>query len=86
MATESQLLALVRQFAKDRGIDPELIVPDAQLSDLGVDSMHMVDLIFRFEETFDIQIRIEDFRPSTVGEAIAFVSKLIPTTPKPPAT
>ena len=79
MDPKSQVLAVVRQFVEDRGIDPKTIVPEARLADLGVDSMHAVDLVFRFEETFGISIPMENFRATTVGEAIAFVARLMPT-------
>jgi len=77
MAQQPELIAIVRQFAEDRGIDPALIVPAARLADLGVDSMHLVDLAFRFEEAFAIEIPMEQFRAETVEEAITFVARLV---------
>lgn len=77
MPAQPDLIAIVRQFAEDRGIDPTLIVPKARLADLGVDSMHLVDLAFRFEEAYDIEIPMEEFRAETVEDAITFVAQLV---------
>lgn len=74
---EDRIWSVLRTFAEDRGIDTRRLVPEAALADLGVDSMHLVDLAFRFEETFGIHIRLEDFRAQTVGDAVAFVAGLV---------
>jgi acyl carrier protein len=79
MTRDEEILSVVRQFVKDLGQDPAKIVPSARLSDLGIDSLHAVDLVFRFEERFEIDIPMENFHATTVAEALAFVEKLLPT-------
>jgi acyl carrier protein len=62
---------------EDQGQDPARIVPEARLRDLGIDSLHAIDLVFRFEEKFEIEVPMEDFNATTVEEAIAFIEQLI---------
>jgi len=78
MSRQDEILAVVRQYVDDLGEDATKIVPDATLRDLGIDSLHAVDLVFRFEERFEIDIPMEEFVATTVGEAIAFIEKQIP--------
>lgn len=78
MTRKEEILLVVRQFVEDLGQDPDKIVPDASLSDLGIDSLQAVDLVFRFEERFQIDIPMEQFHATTVDEAVAFVARLLP--------
>ena len=42
--------------------------------DLGVDSLTMIELLFKIEETFDLEIPDEDLsKITTVGDVIAYV-------------
>ncbi|MFO1323832.1 MAG: phosphopantetheine-binding protein [Burkholderiales bacterium] len=77
MTRQEEILAVVRQFVDDLGQDPARIVPEAKLRELGIDSLHAVDLVFRFEEKFEIDIPMENFSATTVGEAIAFMERQI---------
>jgi acyl carrier protein len=76
--SEEEILSVVRQFVEDLGQDPRRIVPEANLRDLGIDSLHAVDLVFRFEEKFEVSIFIEDFSATTVAEAVQFMQGLLP--------
>jgi acyl carrier protein len=79
--SEEEILALVRQFAADRDIDPNRIVPDAQLSALGIDSLQAINLIFMFEDKYGVRLPVEDFKADTVAEAVAFVGDTIRARP-----
>ena len=47
------------------------------LSDLGADSLDIVELIMAFEEEFGIEISDEDAEKiSTVGDVVNYISKL----------
>lgn len=62
-------LALIRQFLKDRiGVAPEKVVPEAELAELGVDSLLLLELMFEFEDHFDIKLSSDLKPPKTVGE------------------
>ncbi len=78
MTRDEKILGIVRQFVEDQGGDPGQVHPQAALRDLGIDSLHAVDLVFRFEEAFEIDLPMEDFRATTVAEAIAYLKKLLP--------
>jgi len=66
-------------------VSEELMVKKAEITDessfiedLGGDSIDAVDLIFKFEEEFGLEISDEDAEKiSTVGKAIAYISKLL---------
>jgi acyl carrier protein len=48
---------VIREVAESLGIDPADVAPDAGLIlDLGADSLDLLDLVFRLEEAFGIQI------------------------------
>ncbi|MEM1274821.1 MAG: acyl carrier protein [Pseudomonadota bacterium] len=63
---------------------PAEVSDGAELADLGIDSMTLVEAIFRIEETFDIQVPFNanaptesEFDISTVASIIAAVEGLI---------
>jgi len=67
--------------------DPKSITPAQSLrDDLGLDSMATIELLFRIEEAFDLQIPDEDLRGlATVGDVIAYVEKRVqPLSPASP--
>ena len=69
-----QVHVLVRDFVRD--LHPGGSEPSAQstLDELGVDSMSLVDLLFRVEREYDVTIPDEAL-PSiaTVGDLVAYV-------------
>ncbi|WP_447974009.1 acyl carrier protein [Nitrospira sp. Kam-Ns4a] len=68
--------------------DPGTIQPDMALrDDLGLDSMATIELLFRIEEAFDLQIPDEDLQKlSTVADVITYVEgRLAPPPPSSPA-
>jgi acyl carrier protein len=58
MTDDPQVLErVIREVAESLGTDPAAISPDAGLVlDLGADSLDLLDLVFRLEEAFGIQI------------------------------
>jgi len=60
-------------------VDPEEITEESSfVEDLGADSLDTVELIMEFEDEFGIEISDEHAEKiSTVGEAIAFLEKLL---------
>lgn len=68
--------------------DPATIQSDMSLrDDLGLDSMATIELLFRIEEAFDLQIPDEDLQKlSTVADVVAYVEgRLAPAPPARPA-
>ncbi|MCH2219610.1 MAG: phosphopantetheine-binding protein [Dechloromonas sp.] len=71
-------IGLIREFLKDRlGVEPDTVVPDASLADLGVDSLMMLELMFEFEDQFNIKLSNDLKTPQTVGEMVALMDGLI---------
>jgi acyl carrier protein len=50
---QAELVDLIARIVK---IDPATVEPDARLSELGVKSLDMVEVIFTVEETYRIKI------------------------------
>ena len=71
-------IGLIRDFLKDRlGVEPDTVVPEAPLADLGVDSLMMLELMFEFEDRFNIKLSSDLKTPQTVGEMVALMDGLI---------
>ncbi|MEA1871322.1 MAG: acyl carrier protein, partial [Candidatus Bipolaricaulota bacterium] len=60
-------------------VDPSEVTDTSSfVEDLGADSLDTVELIMEFEDEFGVEISDEDAEKiSTVGEAIAYMSKLL---------
>jgi acyl carrier protein len=65
-------LELIQNFLKDRVESPMLdkIVPDATLTELGIDSLMLVELIFEFEDQTGLTVPTDIPPPTTVGELL----------------
>lgn len=65
-------LELIRNFLKNRIESPLLdkITPDATLTELGIDSLMLVELIFEFEDQTGIAVPADIPPPKTVGELL----------------
>lgn len=65
-------LELIKNFLKDRVESPALdkIVPDATLTELGIDSLMLVELIFEFEDQTGLSVPTDIPPPKTVGELL----------------
>ncbi len=68
---------VIRQFLNDRlGVDPAQVVDDAQLAELGVDSLMLAELMFEAEDRLGISIDSNVVPPKTVGEMKALIDGL----------
>jgi len=87
MSNRDAILAVLAGFAETFGLDQSCIAPSATLYELGVDSLQLIELAFRFEEAFKIQVPMEAFGgKTTVAEAIATIERLIEVQACAPAT
>jgi len=77
MAFIMKSLAVIREFLGSRlGIGPEKVLPEVLLADLGVDSLMLVELMFEFEDRFNV-IPGRDFAgPTTVGDLASLMDRL----------
>jgi acyl carrier protein len=92
MAHESAVAARIRSaLAEHLKRDLDKVRPQDELrKDLGLDSLAMIELLFKIEETFDLEIPNDDLsKITTVGDVIAYVevrlSGAAPTAPAAPA-
>lgn len=58
-------------------VPEDKITPDAELTDLGLDSLSIVELVFDVEDEFDIEISEDDADFKTLGGAVALVERLV---------
>ncbi len=58
-------------------VDREAISPDATLTELGLDSLTNVELLFDVEDEFGIEIPEERATFETLAEAAALVDELV---------
>jgi acyl carrier protein len=78
MSNRDAIFVILAGFAEAFGLERSRIAPTASLFDLGVDSLQLIELTFRFEEEFKIQVPIEAFSgKTTVAEAVAMIEGLI---------
>ena len=71
---------LIRKFLSDRtGAEPAKVVESALLSDLGVDSLMLAELMFEAEDRLGITIDLEPNQamPQTVGEMKKIIDDLL---------
>jgi acyl carrier protein len=76
----SELTDRIRTIISDQlMVEPEEVTDESSfVDDLGADSLDTVELIMEFEDEFGIEISDEDAEKiSTVGEAIAYLEKLV---------
>ena len=89
MATDSAISLKIRTaLAEYLKRDPAMILITQHLrDDLGLDSMAVIELLYRIEETFDLQIPDQDLVGlTTVGHVVSYVEKRLgKTAALPPA-
>lgn len=71
-------IELIRTFLHERqGVEPEKILPETALADLGVDSLMMLELVFEFEDQFGISLPEDLKTPGSVGDMAAVMDSLV---------
>lgn len=72
-----QSTELIRQFLQERlGVDPQQVGNDANLADLGVDSLMLAELMFEAEDRLGISIGSDVAAPRTVADMVALIDAL----------
>jgi len=65
---------LIRIIATKAHLDPQMVVPEATLSELGVTSLDLVEIIMTIEDEYDVIIPVDAVEASnnykTVGDLI----------------
>jgi acyl carrier protein len=58
-------------------VSPDAISPEATLTELGLDSLTVVELLFDVEDEFEIEVPEERATFQTLAEAVALVDELV---------
>lgn len=74
-----QLIVLVKQLLGAKALLPDPFPVDRQLSDLGVSSLKMVNLMLAVELEFDIAIPQSDITPENFHSVAAIQSLVVRT-------
>jgi acyl carrier protein len=73
---QAEILARLRRVVPERvDVDPSLLVPEAQLVDIGIDSFALIELVFLAEEEFKVAIPLDGLRPRTVGDVVEIIER-----------
>ena len=84
MASQAALADRIRtELAQYLKKDMESVLPQHSLrEDLGLDSMATIELLFKIEEAFDLQIPDQDLQTlATVGQVTAYVQRRLRPAP-----
>jgi acyl carrier protein len=74
----STLETLQSILMKEFKLSPDRLAPQATLADLGIDSLDLVDLIFKIEDRFGLKITDDVPRSlATLGDVAAYVDELL---------
>ena len=72
LANDTDDLILIQDFLKNRIVaaSQDKITPEATLTELGIDSLMLVELLFEFEDKAGITVSTDLPIPKTVGELL----------------
>ena len=68
---------LVEKLVNDFEVDREAIAPDATLTELGLDSLTLVEFIFEVEDELGVELDMEEAQFETLGEAAELLDRLV---------
>ena len=73
MATHERLQRILET---DYDLSPEKLALDASLEDLGIDSLGVMELLFKVEDEFHIQVPTFQVSLSTVKDVVDYIDEL----------
>lgn len=68
---------LAHILAGEYNLPKEKLLPEARLEDLGVDSLGVMELLFKIEDEFGIQVPTDQTELATVGDLVNYVDSLV---------
>lgn len=68
---------LLQLLIDEYKLPAEKLVPDARLDELGIDSLGVMELVFKIEDDFAIQFPSDQVALATVGDLVDYVQILI---------
>jgi len=76
MATHDRLRRILET---DYDLSPGKLAPDAALEDLGIDSLGIMELLFKVEDEFHIKVPTFQVSLSTVQDVVDYIDELAGT-------
>ncbi|MFT3814501.1 MAG: phosphopantetheine-binding protein [Acidovorax sp.] len=71
-------IELIRKFLQERlGVEPEKVQPDSVLTELGVDSLLVAELMFEAEDRLDITMDSDQAVPVKVSDMQQILDRLL---------
>ncbi len=72
------ILGRLQSLAPGRiAVDPITLTADAKLSEIGIDSFALIELVFLAEEEFNIKIPFEGLEVETVADVVDVIQRQI---------
>ena len=68
---------LIRIIADEHKLALEKLTLDARLDELGIDSLSVMELLFKIEDEFDIQVPNDQVPLVTINDVASYVDSLI---------
>jgi acyl carrier protein len=68
---------IVELLVEKYGVEEDRISPDAAMTDLGLDSLSVAELVFDIEDLFEIELREDDSEFTSFGQAVALVDRYL---------
>ena len=75
--TKSTAERISALLVKDYKLNPLHLTPDARLTDLGIDSLGMAELMFNIEDEFGVELDSDPAQITTFGEVVHFIDAVI---------
>lgn len=76
--SEAEIYERVREILEENlGIEPDKVTPEAEFrSNLGLDSLDIVDLVFFLQQGFGVSGRLDDYRDiHTVALLVEYIAR-----------
>ncbi len=68
---------IIAIIAEEAVLDPDQVKPEMTLEDLGIDSLGLVESIFKIEEAFDISVPFNANEPAQTEFDISSVAAIV---------
>ncbi len=78
---ESTLERLQRILANEFEVATDVITPTARLDSLGIDSLAVIEVIFRLEDEFKVSFPQDPGELPTIGDLVAAIDRLVAQRP-----
>lgn len=75
MSTTFEQLSTI--LVKEYKLTPDQLTLDAQLQDLGIDSLGIVELFWNIEDAFKIKLPADPVGLTNLGEVVCFIDQLV---------